>query len=144
MTLLTDICAISDTLMAKMAINATFKAPNLSWSPFPAAVSVPSCFYPHPLRERGSTDWHFLLLFLLLFLQTSNFLFLLGTENAVGGVGLWQCMPSCLHWLQTSITQSFLKLEHFLRPFLKTRNHDSSAHTFGSSHIFLEVAQNGV
>ena len=24
-----------------------------------------------------------------------KFLFLLGTENAVGGVGPWQCMPSC-------------------------------------------------
>ena len=22
-------------------------------------------------------------------------MFLLGTENAMGGVGLWQCMPSC-------------------------------------------------
>ena len=28
----------------------------------------------------------------------------------------------------------FLKLEHFLRPFLKTRSHDGSAHTFRSSH----------
>ena len=37
--------------------------------------------------------------------------------------------------LQTSITQSFLKLEHFLRQFLKTRSH---AHTFGSSIQFSE------
>ena len=28
----------------------------------------------------------------------------------------------------------FLKLEHFLRPFLKTSKHDGSAHTFRSSH----------
>ena len=41
-------------------------------------------FYPHPLRERGSTDGNFLL---FLYLHTSNFLFLLGTENAVGGHG---------------------------------------------------------
>ena len=50
-------------------------------------------FYPRPLQERGSTDGHFLLLlFLLLFLlffQPSNFLFLLGTENAMGGGGAW-------------------------------------------------------
>ena len=32
----------------------------------------------------------------------------------------------------------FLKLEHFLRPSLKTRSHDGSAHTFGSSQRFLE------
>ena len=38
----------------------------------------------------------------------------------------------------------FLKLEHFLRPFLKTRSHDRSAHTFRSSHQFLEVPQKGV
>ena len=38
-----------------------------------------------------------------------------------------------LHQLQTSITQSFVKLKHFLRPFLKTRNQDKSAHTFRSS-----------
>ena len=30
-------------------------------------------------------------------------------------------------------------LEHFFRPFLKTRSYDRSAHTFGSSHRFLEV-----
>ena len=34
-------------------------------------------------------------------------------------------------------------LEHFLRPFLKTRNHDRSAHTFSSSHIFLEIPEGG-
>ena len=44
----------------------------------------------------------------------------------------------------TSITQSFLKLEHFLRPYLKTRSHDGSAHTSGSSLRFLEVPQKGV
>ena len=38
----------------------------------------------------------------------------------------------------------FLKLELFLRPFLKIRSHDRSAHTFGSSHRFLEVPQKGV
>ena len=48
-----------------------------------------------------------------------------------------------LHWLQTSITQSFCKLEHFLWPFLKTRSHDRSAHTFESSLRFLEVPQKG-
>ena len=52
---------------------------------------------------------------------------------------------SCfLHWLQTSITQSFIKLESFLIPFLITRGHDESAHTFRSSHWFLEVPQKGV
>ena len=35
-------------------------------------------------------------------------------------------------------------LEHFFRPFLKTRSHDRSAHTFGSSHRFLEVPHKGV
>ena len=38
-----------------------------------------------------------------------------------------------LHQLQTAITQLFIKLECFLRPFLKTRNHDGSAHTFRSN-----------
>ena len=37
----------------------------------------------------------------------------------------------------------FLKLELFLRPFLYTRRHDGSAHTFGSSQSFLEVPQKG-
>ena len=37
----------------------------------------------------------FLLLLLLLLLPTSNFLFLLNIENAVGGMGHWQCRPSC-------------------------------------------------
>ena len=46
-----------------------------------------------------------------------------------------------LHQLQTSITWSFIKLECFLRPFLKTRSHDKSAHTFRSSLQFLEVPQ---
>ena len=46
-----------------------------------------------------------------------------------------------LHQLQTSITRSFIKLECFLRPFLKTRSHDESAHTFKSSLQFLEVPQ---
>ena len=49
-----------------------------------------------------------------------------------------------LHWLQTSITRSFIKLESFLIPFIRTRRHDESAHTFGSSHWFLEVPQKGV
>ena len=49
-----------------------------------------------------------------------------------------------LHQLQTSITRSFIKLECFLRPFLKTRSHDESAHTFKSSLRFLEVPQKGV
>ena len=52
-------------------------------------------FYPRPLRERGSTDGHFLLLLFLL-LQTSIFLFLLGTENAMGGHGPFAVMRSCL------------------------------------------------
>ena len=46
-----------------------------------------------------------------------------------------------LHQLQTSITQSFFKLECFLRPFLKTRSHDRSAHTFGPSLQFVKVPQ---
>ena len=33
---------------------------------------------------------------------------------------------------------------NFLRPFLKTRSHDGSAHSFGSCHQFLEVPQKGV
>ena len=49
-----------------------------------------------------------------------------------------------LHQLQTSITQSFVKLEHFLRPFLKTRSHNRSAHTFRSSLWFLKVPQKWV
>ena len=49
-----------------------------------------------------------------------------------------------LHRLQTSITRSFIKLECFLRPFLKTRSHDESAHTFKSSLRFSEVPQKGV
>ena len=49
-----------------------------------------------------------------------------------------------LNQLQTSITRSFIKLECFLRPFLKTRSHDESAHTFKSSLRFLEVPQKGV
>ena len=36
---------------------------------------------------------------------------------------------------------SFFKLEHFLRPFLTTRSHVGSAHTFGFSLQFLEVLQ---
>ena len=38
----------------------------------------------------------------------------------------------------------FLKLELFLRPSLKTRSHDGSAHTFGFSQRFLEVPQKRV
>ena len=38
----------------------------------------------------------------------------------------------------------FFMLEHFFRPFLKTRSYDRSAHTFGSSHRFLEVPHKGV
>ena len=49
-----------------------------------------------------------------------------------------------LHRLQTSITWSIIKLECFLRPFLTTRSHDESAHTFKSSLWFLEVPQKGV
>ena len=40
-----------------------------------------------------------------------------------------------LHRLQTSITWSIIKLECFLRPFLTTRSHDKSAHTFKSSPV---------
>ena len=35
-------------------------------------------------------------------------------------------------------TRSFIKLESFLIPFLRTRSHDESAHTFRSSHWFLD------
>ena len=38
----------------------------------------------------------------------------------------------------------FFMLEHFFRPFFKTRSYDRSAHTFGSSHRFLEVPHKGV
>ena len=37
---------------------------------------------------------HLVVVLLLLFLHTSNFLFLLGTENSVGCMGPWLCMPS--------------------------------------------------
>ena len=50
-----------------------------------------------------------------------------------------------LHQLQTSITfYYFFMLEHFFRNFLKIRSYDRSAHTFGSSHRFLEVPHKGV
>ena len=48
-----------------------------------------------------------------------------------------------LHRLQTSITRSILKLECFLRPFLKTRSHDESAHTFKSSLQFWKCPKKG-
>ena len=52
---------------------------------------------------------------------------------------LWQ------FWAILAIKMAELfKLEHFLRPFLKTRSHNGSVHTFGSSHRFLEVPQKGV
>ena len=38
----------------------------------------------------------------------------------------------------------FFMLEHFFRPFLKTRSYDRSAHTFRSSHRCLEVPHKGV
>ena len=44
-----------------------------------------------------------------------------------------------LHQLQTSITQSFNKLECFLWPFLRSRSYDGSAHTFRSRIQLLEV-----
>ena len=37
-----------------------------------------------------------------------------------------------------------LKLEHFLRPFLRTRSHGRSAHNFRSNHRFLLVPEKGV
>ena len=57
-----------------------------------------------PRWNHGSTDGLFLLLllflllFLLLLLHTTKFLFLLGTENAVGGGGAFavSTMQSCL------------------------------------------------
>ena len=41
--------------------------------------------------------------------------------------------------LDPSLTQSFVKLEHFLMPFFQTRSHDGSAHTFRSSNHFFKV-----
>ena len=61
-------------------------------------------FYPRTLREeRGSTDGHFLLL-LFFFFHTSRALFSLRyrmvsvryRKTPWGGLGLLQCMPSCL------------------------------------------------
>ena len=51
-----------------------------------------------------------------------------------------------LHHLQTSIMYSaILKARTLFKTiFLKTGSHDGSAHTFRSSHQFLEVAQKGV
>ena len=72
-------------------------------------------FLPTPLVGHGSTDGHFLLL-LFLFFPTSNFLFLLGTENTVGGVGLWQCMPSCLPMFPRGGTMG-LQMDFFFFPF---------------------------
>ena len=80
--------------------------------------------------------------FSISFFPLPTFCFCLVQKTPWGGVGPWQSMLSCLHWFQTSITQSFFKLEHFLWPFLKTRNHDGSVHACRSSHIFLEVHQN--
>ena len=48
-----------------------------------SSVGQQTDFYPCPLWECGSTDGHFY----FLFLHTSNLLFLLGTENAMGGSG---------------------------------------------------------
>ena len=49
-----------------------------------------------------------------------------------------------LHRLQTSITRSIIKLECFLRPFLKTRSHDESATYFQiQSPIFGSAPKRG-
>ena len=55
---------------------------------------------------------------------------------------LLPCCCSITYFTSTSNINYFLlffMLEHFFRPFLKTRSYDRSAHTFGSSHRFLEV-----
>ena len=49
-----------------------------------------------------------------------------------------------LHQLQHQLLSIFFMLEHFFRPFLKTRSYDRSAHTFGSSHRVLEVPHKGI
>ena len=61
-----------------------------------------------------------------------------------GGFGVQNFDVMSLHWFLVILAlkmAEFFKLEHFLRPFIKTRSHDGSAHTFRSSHQFLEVPQ---
>ena len=70
------------------------------------AITQLKHFYPHPLWEHGSTDGHFLLLRLLL--HTTNFLFLLGTENTVGGRGSFAVMRSCF-LLHIKMPRTYLK-----------------------------------
>ena len=66
--------------------------------------------------------------------------FILYTKKGVLGVQNIFNM-SFWHFLDILAIQmaDFLKLELFLIPYLKTRSHDRSAHTFGSSQRFLEV-----
>ena len=54
---------------------------------------------------------------------------------------LLPCCCSITFFTSTSNINYFLL---FFRPFLKTRSYDRSAHTFGSSHRFLEVPHKGV
>ena len=61
-----------------------------------------------------------------------------------GFSGVWSKTIKLPFFWDPSLIQLFVKLGCFLRLFLKTRSHDGSAHTFGSSHKILEVLQKGV
>ena len=66
------------------------------------------------------------------------YIYIFNTKNGV--LGGPKC---CIHGSPAEFYFKLLKLVHLLRPFLKTRSHDRSAHTLGSSHQFLEVPQKG-
>ena len=72
------------------------------------------------------------------------FILLYKKKGGFGGPNKISSRVSGIFWhiLTIKITD-FLKLELFLRPSLKTRKHDGSAHTFGCSQRFLEVPQEG-
>ena len=71
-------------------------------------------FLPTPLAGVWVNRWTFsppppllLLSHLQSFVSLRYRTFLLGTENAVGGMGLWQCMPSCLPTITGGGTMAF-------------------------------------
>ena len=87
-------------------------------------------------EHRPIYDLHFEYIDLLSFIQNNG---VLGV-NIIFVASFWQFFFAIL-----AIKMAyFLKLEHFLRPSLKTRSHAGSAHTFGSSHRLLEVPQKWV
>ena len=98
-------------------------------------------FLPMPLAGAWVNRWTFsslpppLLLPPLPHLQSFVYLryrtFLLGTENAMGGMGLWLSMPSCLLQLQTIIREDSLKTPIFVLltpPFRKVSSKTQRQH----------------